>query len=142
MKGFTMERLSVLLVDDDPTFLQIAAEFLRGFDELDLVGTADGGQAAIDAARELQPQVIVIDLIMPGTSGLEALPHLRALLPGAAIIAVSVATTNAYRLAALAAGADDFIPKRNLNSDLLPAIRRLAQAASRKDVQEAGAVVQ
>jgi DNA-binding NarL/FixJ family response regulator len=137
-----MERLSVLLVDDDPTFLQIAAEFLRGFDEIDLVGTADGGQAAIDAARELQPQVIVLDLIMPGMNGLEALPYLRALVPATVIIAISVATTNGYRLAALDTGADAFIPKRNLNSELLPAIRRLAQAGSSKDVREAGIVEQ
>jgi two-component system nitrate/nitrite response regulator NarL len=123
-----MERLSVLLVDDDPGFLQIAAEFLQGFDEIDVVDTANGGQAAIDAARELQPQVILIDLIMPDVSGLDALPCLRALLPGAVIIALSVATTSGYRQAALAAGADHFIPKRNLDSGLLPAIRRLAQA--------------
>jgi DNA-binding NarL/FixJ family response regulator len=136
MKGLAMERLSVLLVDDDLRFLLIATEFLQGFNEIDVVSTANGGQAAIDAARKFGPQVILIDLLMPGMSGLEALPCLRALLPGAVIIALSVATTSSYRQAALAAGADHFIPKRNLDSELLPAIRRLAQAKGRKSVRE------
>jgi two-component system OmpR family response regulator len=122
-----MEPCSVLLVDDDPRFLQIAAEYLRGYDEIGAVSTAEGGETAIAAARELRPQVILIDLIMPGLNGLGALPRLRALIPEAVIIALSVATAEAYRLAALAAGADEFVPKARLHNGLLPAIRRVLE---------------
>ena len=123
-----VEGMSVLLVDDDPRFLRILSDFLKSHAEIGSMSTAVGGEAAIAAARDLRPDVIVIDLIMPGMSGLEAIPRLRELLPEVYIIAISVATTNGYVTAALAAGADHFIPKRRLDRDLLPTLRSLMPA--------------
>jgi DNA-binding NarL/FixJ family response regulator len=87
------------------------------------VGVAVGGQA-----QELDPQVILVDLDMPGLAGLETIPRLRSLLPPVGIIALTMLDSHAYRRAALAAGADDFIRKAKLSTDLLPAILRLVQA--------------
>jgi DNA-binding NarL/FixJ family response regulator len=70
----------------------------------------------------------VIDLAMPSLSGLETIPRLRAVLPEVGIIALTVLDTNGYREAALAAGANDFVAKASLDTDLLLAIRRVAQA--------------
>jgi len=64
---------------------------------------------------------------MPGLSGLETIPRLRAMLPEVSIIALTLLDAKVYRQAALAAGADDFVPKANLSTDLLPAIRRVAK---------------
>lgn len=64
---------------------------------------------------------------MPDLSGLEVLPQLRTLLPTARIIIVTLCDFEDYRQAALAAGADDFVSKRNPITDLLPAIPRVAQ---------------
>jgi len=119
--------ISVLLVDDNPTFLRIAARFLQSQEGVVVVGTASGGKESLVKAKELQPQVILLDLAMPDLPGLEAIPRLRDMLPEAGIIALTLLDTKGYRQAALAAGADDFIPKVALNTDLLPAIRRVAQ---------------
>jgi DNA-binding NarL/FixJ family response regulator len=92
------------------------------------VGAAGGGEEALALAQDLEPHIVLIDLAMPGLSGLETIPHLRAMLPEVGIIALTMLDTNSYWQAALAAGANDFVPKASLDTDLLPAIRRVAQA--------------
>jgi len=123
-----MEPISVLLVDDNPTFLRVAARFLQAHEGVNVVGTANGGQEALVKAQDLRPQVILLDLAMPDLPGLQAIPRLREVVPQTGIIALTLLDTSGYRQAALSAGADDFIPKAALNTDLLPAIQRLAQA--------------
>jgi CheY-like chemotaxis protein len=124
-----MAPTSVLLVDDNPTFLRVATQFLREHctHEVTVVGTATGGAAALVQAGDLHPQVVVIDLAMPGMSGLEAIPRLRELQPNAGIVALTQMEPAEYREAALAAGADEFVTKALLSTDLLPAIQRVRQ---------------
>ena len=123
-----MKPISVLLVDDNPAFLRIATRFLQEHDDIVIVGAAGGGEEALALAQDLQPDIVVIDLAMPGLSGLETIPLLRAMLPEVGIIALTVLDINSYWQAALAAGANEFVPKASLSTDLLPAIRRVAQA--------------
>ncbi len=122
-----MKPISVLLVDDNPAFLRIVTRFLQQHDDVVVVGAAGGGEEALALAQDLQPDIVLIDLAMPGLSGLETIPRLRAMLPKVGIIALTVLDTNSYRQAALEAGANDFVPKASLNTDLLLAIRRVAQ---------------
>jgi two-component system response regulator DegU len=125
-----MNPISVLLVDDNSTFLQILARFLRTQyqDEVVVVGTASGGKEALRTSQDLQPQVILLDLAMPDVPGLDVIPVLRTRMPDVIIIALTLWDTDAYREAARAAGADAFVSKASLSTDLLPAIRRLVQA--------------
>jgi DNA-binding NarL/FixJ family response regulator len=122
-----MKSISVLLVDDNPSFLRIATRFLQEHDDVAVVGAAGGGEEALALAQDLHPDVVLIDLAMPGLNGLETIPRLRAMLPAVGIIALTMLDTNSYWQAALAAGANDFVPKASLDTDLLPAIRRVAQ---------------
>jgi DNA-binding NarL/FixJ family response regulator len=122
-----MKPISVLLVDDNPAFLRIATRFLQKHDDTVVIGTADGGEEALALAQDLQPDIVLVDLAMPGVSGLDTIPRLRAILPKVGIIALTVLDTNSYLQAAIEAGANDFVPKASLNTDLLPAIRRVAQ---------------
>ena len=122
-----MAPISVLLVDDNPTFLRILKRFLGEEEGLLVVGTAESGEEALKKARELQPQVILLDLAMPGMGGLNTIPRLRGVLPGVGIVVLTVLDANGYREAALAAGADDFVAKADLSTDLVPAIHRLSQ---------------
>ena len=123
-----MKPISVLLVDDNPGFLRIATRFLQEHDDVVVVGAAGGGEEALALVQDLQPDIVVIDLAMPGLSGLATIPLLQIVLPEVGIIALTVLDTNGYRQAALAAGANDFVAKASLDTDLLPAIRRVAQA--------------
>jgi two-component system nitrate/nitrite response regulator NarL len=120
-------KIRVLLVDDHEPFLRVATEFLQRHHELVVVGTAREGKEALALAQALRPQIILLDLNMPGLNGLETIPHLRVMLPQTGIIALTLLDPRTYRQAALAAGADDFVSKANLTTDLLPAIRRVAQ---------------
>ena len=123
-----MKLVSVLLVDDNPAFLRILTRFLQEHDDVVVAGAAGGGEEALALAQDLQPDIVLIDLAMPGLSGLETIPLLRAMLPEVGIIALTVLDISSYRQAALAAGVNDFVPKVSLNTELLPAIRRVAQA--------------
>jgi DNA-binding NarL/FixJ family response regulator len=120
-----MGSISVLLVDDHSTFLDIVTRFLQSHPDIVIVGTAGDGKAALRSARVLQPQVILLDLAMPDLSGLEVISPLRLIVPTAAIIVLTLLDGDGYRQAALAAGATDFVSKTTLSTDLLPAIRRI-----------------
>jgi DNA-binding NarL/FixJ family response regulator len=118
-------KIRVLVVDDNEAFLRVATDFLQRQHELTVVGAICEGEQALAQVQDLQPRVIVIGLDTPG---LEILPRLRNILPGVGIIALTLLEGNAYRRAALAAGADDLVPKAELTTELLPAIRRVMQA--------------
>lgn len=120
--------ISVLLVDDSSLFVHAATRFLQEQSEIVVVGAASRGEEALMQAQRLQPKVVLIDLNMPGLSGLKAIPLLRERLPDAGIIVLTLQDMDAYRQAALSAGADDFVSKATLVADLLPAIRRVVEA--------------
>jgi two-component system response regulator NreC len=127
--------ISVLLVDDNPIFLRILTRFLEERSRLEVivVGSADGGEKALAKAPLLKPQAILVDLAMPDIHGLDLIPRLRAILPDAIIIALTLMDPNSYRDAVMAVGADGFVSKATLEADLLPTIRRLARIERREE---------
>jgi DNA-binding NarL/FixJ family response regulator len=122
-----MTPISMLVVDDNPAFLRILTRFLgeQCHTEVVVIGAVCGGQEAIVQAQALQPDIVLIDLAMPGLPGLETIARLHAALPGLGIIAMSLVDPDGYQVAALAAGADAFVSKASLNIDLLPTIKRV-----------------
>jgi len=120
-----MAPLTIYLIDDNFTFLAAAVDFLeKHAQEVTIIGTATNGLQALEQCAILHPDVILVDLKMPDLSGLDLLPQLRAALPQAWIIVLSMLDTPEYRQAALQAGADEFVPKAGLTAALLPATRR------------------
>ena len=118
--------ISVLLVDDNVTFLRIVTRLLDSHDDVVVVGTVSEDEAALAQARMLEPDIVLVDTAMSSLqSGLKFIPRLRAVLPGAGIIALTLIGTNGYRQAALQAGADDFVPKAAMGANLLSAIRHV-----------------
>jgi DNA-binding response OmpR family regulator len=126
-----MEPISVLLIDDNPTFLRATTQFLEAHDDMSVVGTALQGEMALAQLSQIQPQVILVDMAMIGLSGLEVIPRLRAKVPQAGIIALTLLDADHFRQAALKSGADDFVPKAAMRTDLLPTIRRVARNGSK-----------
>ncbi len=124
-----MDQIRVLLADDNPTFVRIATDFLNENhgQEVAAVGAACGGEKAIALAEELRPQIVLLDLAMPDVHGLHVIPRLREALPEVGIIVLTLLDLDVYHEAALAAGADDFVSKETMGTDLLPAIRRVAK---------------
>jgi len=117
--------LTLLIVDDDPTFRGLIRALVEAQPETQLVAEAKDGEEAIRLARELRPDVVLMDIAMPRVNGLEALRSTKAAMPDTKIVVVTVHGEDVYRRLALAGGADAFILKKALGSDLLPAIRRI-----------------
>lgn len=117
---------SILLIDDNATFLRIAARFLRDHRDINVLGTAAGGVEGLKLAKKLKPQVILLDLAMPDLPGLDVIPLLREVLPEVKLIALTMLDTDAYRTAATTAGADAFVAKAAMGTNLLSAIRRVS----------------
>ena len=100
----------ILLVDDHPLTRSALSALLRqnGFE---VAGEATDGSEAIDAARRLEPDLILLDLSMPGLDGLEALPHLREAAPDCEVVVLTATETEDNLLAAIRAGAAGYLLK-------------------------------
>jgi DNA-binding NarL/FixJ family response regulator len=103
-------RPRVLIVDDHPLTRDALATLLAGND-FDVVGQASDGQEAIELAGRLRPQLVLLDLSMPGLDGLSALPGLRAAVPDAEVIVLTASGTEDNLLAAIRAGAAGYLLK-------------------------------
>ena len=103
--------LRVLLVDDSRPFRQILERILRPFPSLTLIGEAADGLSAVEMALTLHPDIIVMDVRMPGLDGIEATRRIKAGLPQACVIGVSTLDHPMINEAMLAAGASVIVPK-------------------------------
>jgi DNA-binding NarL/FixJ family response regulator len=103
-------RPRVLIVDDHPLTRDALATLLAGND-FDVVGQASDGHEAIEVAATLRPQLVLLDLSMPGLDGLSALPGLREAVPDAEVIVLTASGTEDNLLAAIRAGAAGYLLK-------------------------------
>ena len=99
-----------LVVDDHPLTRAALVGLLEQHD-FPVVAEAGDGEEAIERARELQPDIVLLDLSMPGMSGLEALPRLRAASPGSEVVVLTASDTEQNLLAAIRAGAAGYLLK-------------------------------
>jgi len=118
----------VLLVDDNEAMLARAAAVLASACEI--VGTVNDGQAALAAAEALDPDVIVLDISMPGMIGLEVAARLRRSGSRAELVFLTVHDEEEFVLAAKAAGGKGYVVKGRLVSDLLAAVREVRAGGS------------
>lgn len=112
----TDRRVRVLIVDDSALIRKLLADLLRSAPEVEVVGFARDGEEAIAEAVRLRPEVVTLDVNMPGRSGLEILPELLAAHPVAVLMVSALTQEGAdVTLAALERGAIDFLPKPDRN---------------------------
>ena len=114
-----MNRPRVLLVDDTPEILALCAELLKS--EYEIVGTAGDGKSAIAAFGTFSPDVVVLDVSMPGLNGIEVATELRSSGCQAAIVFLSGEME--FMMAAMDGGGSGFVTKTRIASDLRVAIR-------------------
>jgi two-component system response regulator NreC len=118
------DQLTVVLADDHTVVRQGLRMLLEHEDGLAVIGEAGTVPDAEQLTRELRPSVLVLDLTMPGGSGLEAIPRLRADAPETAIVVLTMQDDPAFARRALQAGASAFVLKEAADEELLEAIRR------------------
>jgi two-component system chemotaxis response regulator CheY len=108
---------SVLICDDSPLMRRMVMEPLRS-DGWQVVGEAENGQQAIDKYRELRPDAVTMDIVMPGTDGLHGLSGIMEFDPAAKVVVVSALDQSKMISEAIRRGAQDFIAKPFLPEQL------------------------
>ena len=120
-----MKRVRVLLVDDSSEFLRHAGAFLMELPAVDLVGWAYLGQEALDLVPTMNVDLLVLDVSLPGMSGLEVTRRVKAMSSPPRVVLVTLYDEPAYRFAAEEAGADGYVTKKDLVARLPGLIEEL-----------------
>jgi DNA-binding NarL/FixJ family response regulator len=125
--------IRVLLVDDHELLRSGLRSRLGAERDLAVVGEADSAESAIAVARTLQPDLVLLDILLPRKSGYDAIPELARVAPDARVLVVSSLTAPSAVRRALSAGAAGYLPKRASDLELLAAIRLIAGGAGYVD---------
>ena len=124
------KKIRVLLVDDHAVVRVGYQMLLKNSDDIEVVGEADSGERACKAFIELQPDVVVMDLSMPGIGGLEAIRRITARDANARILVFSMHEATVFVEHALQAGARGYLSKSSAPDVLVEAIKELASGKS------------
>jgi len=119
--------ISVLLVDDHPVVIEGLRKLLDTAGDIEVTGEAKDASHAIEKAKQLRPDVILLDLRMPGASGIQAARRLREQEFSGAIIVLTSYGEQAYVRQALEAGADGYLLKSTPSQELITSIRSAAR---------------
>jgi DNA-binding NarL/FixJ family response regulator len=121
--------LRVIVADDHPVFRDGLAMILRERG-VDVVAEAADGQAALDATAEHQPDVVLMDLVMPGLGGIEATRRLVAGYPAVAVLVLTMSEDDDSLFAALRAGARGYLLKESAADDIVRAVVTVARGGT------------
>jgi DNA-binding NarL/FixJ family response regulator len=116
-----MSRPRVLLADDHTLVLDGFRKLLE--EHCDIVGAVENGRALLEAAEQLHPDIITLDISMPQLNGIDAARHLQKRVPGAKLIFVTMHADQAYIAEAFKAGASGYLLKRSAGTELVQAIQ-------------------
>ncbi len=122
-----MSEIRLLLADDHAILSAGLRALLDGREDMEIVGEARDGTEAVQLAGEVHPDVVLMDIAMPGLNGIEATRLIREQCPQTRVLVLSQHRERQYVSAVLKAGASGYILKRALGSDLLQALRAVAR---------------
>jgi DNA-binding NarL/FixJ family response regulator len=121
------ELIRIILVDDHEIVREGLRTLLSEEEEFDIVGEAENGRQAIDVCAALQPDVVLMDLMMPEMNGIEAIPHVHRAAPNTQVLVLTSFIDDERVRSAVQAGAIGYVMKNVLKPDLLRAIRSAAR---------------
>ena len=125
--------IKLVIVDDAPFIREVLRHIFSGT-EIEIIGEAQDGEEAVDLVKRLKPAVVLMDIVMPKKSGIEAASEILKELPQTRIIACSTLDQNSMVLRALDAGCCNYISKPFKAEELIQAV----QSAARINSKEAG----
>ena len=121
-----MKRTTIVLADDHRIVRQGLRALLASEADFEVVGEADDGREALELVKRLTPDVLVLDLMMPGLNGLEVARQLPRQSPGVRVVVLSMHDDEGFVLEALANGVSGYVLKDSNSSDLVHAVREVA----------------
>lgn len=122
-----MSKIRLLLVDDHQIVRAGLRMLFMAEKDMEIVGEADSAEEALQAVRELEPDVVLMDVAMPGMSGIEATRRIKEANPDVVVLALTMHEDEQYFFEMLSVGASGYIPKRAAPDDLVSAIRVVSQ---------------
>lgn len=125
-----MSKIRVLLVDDHAIMRDGISALINLQDDIEIVGEASEGKEAIEKARELVPDVVIMDISMPEMDGLEATRRIKKKNPSVKVLVLTQHDNREYILSTIKSGSDGYLPKRALGSELVAAIHAIHQGHS------------
>ena len=134
----TMRKLRILLADDHETVREGLKVILNGQPDMEVVGQAANGREAVSRAAELDPDMVIMDVSMPGANGLEATQAVKATCPRTRVITLTRHRDEGYIHALLRAGASGYVLKQSRADELLHAVRTVAGNGVYVDAAVAG----
>jgi DNA-binding NarL/FixJ family response regulator len=117
-------KIRLLIVDDNVIFRQKLAEFLQEYGDIDVIGEAANGEEGLSKAKELKPDMVLLDVRLPDMNGLSAISSLKVQPAAPKVIVLTVFDCIEYRQSAEIAGAEGYVVKASITDELLPAIRK------------------
>lgn len=118
--------IRILLVDDHPLFREGVAHSLQSAPDIDVIGEASNGEDALALAQTLQPDMVLLDINMPGMGGIAAAGEIARALPGVRIMMLTVSEDHESLLAALKSGAHGYVLKGVAANELRSIVRSVA----------------
>ena len=118
--------IRILICDDHSLLRSGLKRLLDAEEDIEVVGEAGNAEEAIERAAELEPDLVLLDIVMPGRSGIEAMPDLLAAAPGSRVLMLSMQDDPAYVRRAFGAGASGYLLKEAADSELVQAVREVA----------------
>jgi two-component system response regulator NreC len=125
--GSDLKPIRVLVVDDHTLVRQGIRVLLQAEPDLQVVGEGSDGREAVRLARELQPDIVVMDLTMPEMDGMEATRLIKEFAPHIQVLALTMHDSDEYFFRVLQAGASGYVLKRAASTELLSAVRAVAR---------------
>jgi NarL family two-component system response regulator LiaR len=136
------DKINVMLVDDHAIVRQGLRTYLELQPDIQVVGEASDGKQAISMVRELLPDVVLMDLVMPNTDGVEATRAITALSPSTRVIVLTSFSEDEKVFASIKAGAQGYLMKDVLPQDLVAAIRTVYRGEAQLDPEIARKLMQ
>lgn len=122
-----MSKIRLLLVDDHEIVRAGLRMLFSAEPEVEIVGEASSGEEAVSSVQAQEPDVVLMDVAMPGIGGIEATRRIKAIRPQVAVLALTMHEDEEYFFEMLAAGASGYVPKRAAPDDLMSAIHIVRQ---------------
>jgi two-component system response regulator NreC len=118
--------IRIVLIDDHAVVRSGLSLLLNGEDDIEVVGEGGSAQDAVFRARALKPDVMLLDIVMPGESGIEVLPKLLKESPETKVLVLSMQDDPSYVREAFAAGARGYVLKEAVDEEVVAAVREIA----------------
>lgn len=130
--------INVVIADDHPLMREGIKKVINSTIDLKVIGEAEDGNELLDILEEENPNILVLDITMPGRSGLKLLKHINSLYPNLPVLILSIHSEERFAVRALKAGAYGYLTKASISEELIKAIRKITTEKRKYITAEVG----